>query len=342
MADAWASGARDVRGGGLRSDAMGTSPASDLSTTRGRRGRRAGVRILAVAAGLATLAVAASIFAAPGSSLQTGRQLLPKHSLRSPNGRFTLDMRPDGNLVEYMGSRAVWSSRTRGNPGARAVMQPDGNFVVKSARGRRLWTSRTGGHHVAPYRLSIETDGNVVVSLYGTVAWTNRARQPGLSTPDTGNYPYPTVPCIWAPYAVYGTGYWCRGYNWGTIRNKATAASEESPYGYPYRNCTDFVAWKLTMLGVPPGRFLGLGNANTWGTHARAHGVRNDSIPAAGAVAVTTTGQFGHVAFVTRVVAGRITVVQYDRWQDGAYSTQTGTPRALGLTSFDHFEIYER
>ena len=321
---------------------MASYTSCDLSNARGRVGWRSASRILAAAVGLVPLAVAASMYAAPGSSLQAGHQLLPKHYLLSPDGHFKLDMRSDGNLVEYMGARAVWSTRTRGNPGARAVMQPDGNFVVKSARGRLRWSSRSGGNRQAAYRVSIEPDGDLVVFLHGTVAWTNGARQPGLSSPSTGNYPYSTVPCIWAPYAIYGTGYWCRGYNWGTIRNKATAASEESPYGYPYRNCTDFVAWKLTMLGVPARRFWGLGNANTWGTHARAHGVRNDATPAVGAVAVTTAGSFGHVAFVTRVFAGRITVVQYDRWQDGVYSTQTGTPRALGLTSFDHFEVYER
>lgn len=320
---------------------MASYTTGDLSDARGRPSWRAASLILA-AAGLVPLAVATSLYAAPGSSLAARRRLLPKHDLVSANGRFRLDMRADGNLVEYMGARAVWSSRTRGHPGARAVMQPDGNLVVESARGRRLWTSRNGGNHAAAYRLSIETDGNLVVSLDGTVVWTNGARQPGLAPPSTGDYPYSTVPCIWAPYATYGTGYWCRGFDWGTIRDTATAASEESPYGYPYRNCTDFVAWKLTMLGVPPRRFWGLGNADTWGTHARAHGVRNNSTPAVGAVAVTTAGPYGHVAFVTRVFDGRITVVQYDRGQDGAYSTQTGTPRALGLTSFDHFEGYER
>jgi surface antigen len=158
---------------------------------------------------------------------------------------------------------------------------------------------------------------------------------------DTGGYPYATVPCVYSPYATTGSGYWCSGYNWGTIRNNTGNASELSPYGYDYRNCTDYAAWKLASLGVQPAQYKGLGNANTWGTNATAHGVVSNTTPAVGSVAVSTAGSFGHVAFVTAVGGSQITVSQYNQPQDGTYTTQTGTPASLGFSSFDHFERYE-
>src|SRR5439155_19136468 len=72
---------------------------------------------------------------------------------------------------------------------------------------------------------------------------------------DTGDYPYVNMPCVWPPYATTGTGNWCKevnkkgkiisDYDWGTIHNNNTGRSELSPYGYDYRNCTDYVAWKV-------------------------------------------------------------------------------------------------
>jgi surface antigen len=163
----------------------------------------------------------------------------------------------------------------------------------------------------------------------------------GTASADTGGYPYASVPCVYSPHATTGSGYWCSGYNWGTIRDNASSASELSPYGYDYRNCTDYVAWKLASLGVQPAQYTGLGNANTWGARAGAHGVVSNGSPAVGSVAVSTAGSFGHIAFVTAANGSQITVSQYNQPQDGTYTTQTGTPASLGFSSFDHFEGYE-
>jgi surface antigen len=166
---------------------------------------------------------------------------------------------------------------------------------------------------------------------------------PGASA-DTGGYPYASVPCVYSPYATTGSGYWCSGYNWGTIRNSTANASELSPYGYDYRNCTDYVAWKLASLGVQPAQYKGLGNASTWGTLAAKHGVTNNASPAVGSVAVNTTaaGGLGHVAFVYAVSGSQISVSEYNLHRDGNYTpTETGTPAQLGFSSFDHFEKYE-
>jgi len=180
---------------------------------------------------------------------------------------------------------------------------------------------------------------------------------------DTGWYPFAATPCIWSPYATSGPlpqgqlDYWCPGYDWGTVEvpagtstsailTTAEVAGQLSPYNYGYRNCTDYVAWKLASLGVKPAQYGGrgysaLGNGKTWGTNAAAHGVVNNATPAVGSVAVDPDGEFGHVAFVTAWNGTDIKVSQYNYDEDGNYTTQTGTPAKLGFTSFDHFESYE-
>jgi len=83
-------------------------------------------------------------------------------SLVSCDNRFTLAMQAsDGNLVLYMGNTALWSSNTAGNPGAYAVMQGDGNFVVYTVSNSPLWSSNTAGDPGA-YVIA-QTDGNLVV-----------------------------------------------------------------------------------------------------------------------------------------------------------------------------------
>jgi surface antigen len=149
------------------------------------------------------------------------------------------------------------------------------------------------------------------------------------------------MPCVVSPYGTSGTGYWCPGYNWGTIPNNTGNVSELSPYGYDYRNCTDYVAWELSTLGVKPAQYRGLGNADTWGSNATSHGLVDNTTPAVGSVAVSTSGEYGHVAFVTAVNGGTITVSQYNQKENGDYSVQSGTPTALGFSSFVHFEAYE-
>ncbi|MEF2977770.1 hypothetical protein [Subtercola sp. YIM 133946] len=76
------------------------------------------------------------------------------------NGVSDLVMQTDGNLVFYVddfyypGSKYVcWASNTEGHPGARAVYQADGNFVVYSAANRALWSSGTNGRSASTVRI---------------------------------------------------------------------------------------------------------------------------------------------------------------------------------------------
>ncbi|MGX5654283.1 S8 family serine peptidase [Geodermatophilus nigrescens] len=102
---------------------------------------------------------------AAGSSLVAGQGLV------SPNGRYSLELQADGNLVVYApGRRALWHARTWGNPGARLVFQADANLVLYSSSGRALWHSDTWGH--AGGRLVLQDDGNLVLyTAGGTAVW---------------------------------------------------------------------------------------------------------------------------------------------------------------------------
>ncbi len=159
-------------------------------------------------------------------------------------------------------------------------------------------------------------------------------------------YPYAAKPCIWAPYAASGSGTgWCADYDFGDTPNDTSSANVISPYGYYYRNCTDYTAWKVSTRGVDPTQYKGLGNAKDWAANASARGLRVDNVPIVGAVGVSARGSYGHTAYVEAVnpggyAEGTIEVSQYNYAGDGNYSHVFGTPALLGLTQFVHFEAY--
>ena len=110
--------------------------------------------------------------------------------------------------------------------------------------------------------------------------------------------------------------------------------------GYYYRNCTDYVAWKLQSLGVPEDKTPGLGNGGSWYTRAQVKGLPTGTTAAAGAAAVQP-GSPGHVAYVESVnTDGTITVSEYNKNQDGTGGTRTGTASGLGFTQFVYFASY--
>jgi hypothetical protein len=154
------------------------------------------------------------------------------------------------------------------------------------------------------------------------------------------DYPYQDMPCIHAPYAIQGSAAaWCSNYDWGLRRNDTGAASTISPLGYAYRNCTDYVAWRLAGDGIASSQYRGLGHAKTWADRAQSRGLSVDGRPAAGAVAVRPTGAYGHVAYVLAVYEDdTIRVAQYNKHGEGSFSEATGTPAGLGFSRFIHFE----
>jgi hypothetical protein len=170
---------------------------------------------------------------------------------------------------------------------------------------------------------------------------------------DTGGYPYASIACVWSPYATTGTGNWCKkvnasgqiisDYDWGTIHNDNSSKSEQSPYGYDYRNCTDYVAWEVASLGVLPLLYRarqrqGLAYQCTW---QGSHGKHDTCNRCSGS---ENNGHFGHVAFISAYDSstGVMTVQEYNQKGDGNYDgTRSGTLSSLGFSKVVHFEKYE-
>ncbi len=228
---------------------------------------------------------------APGSdALSVGGQLRAGQYLHGPTG-YRLVMQADGNLVLYGRYRAVWASNTYRSGGNRVVLQRDGNLVIYSV-SRAVWASNTAG--TAATRAVVQADANVVVySPTGAVWATNTSVHA-----KTGGYPDAAALCS---NTGRRDGY-CRNYAWGYRQSNGTWRVF-SDRGFAYRNCTDYVAWRLglTWTDVSAG---GDGSARAWKSgwinRSRSWGTS----PQTGAVAwwgTETGGGYGHVAVVVAV-----------------------------------------
>ncbi len=135
-----------------------------------------------------------------------------------------------------------------------------------------------------------------------------------------GGYPWGYAACIHTGQ-VDGP---CPNYDWavgGSIWNPHTG-------GYGYRNCTDYVSWRIRSQGryVP----AGLGNAKDWDNR-----YPSDSSPSPGDAAVSNAGTYGHVMYVEAVHGdGTITISDYNRAGTGKYATSRISAAGLSFLSF--------
>lgn len=118
------------------------------------------------------------------------------------------------------------------------------------------------------------------------------------------------------------------------------------PWGYEFRNCTSYVAWKLVSLGVKDPS--GLGDGGQW--YAKSPPSEQSLTPQMWDAAVEPPSSqhiFGHVAFVERVNSidssnpgnDNITVSEYNENLQGDGDYRTGTATSLGFTEFVNFGI---
>ena len=119
-------------------------------------------------------------------TIEPGQGLVAGQSYASCDGRFSLAMQGDGNLVLYHnGGGALWSSGTSGSDGDVAVMQGDGNFVLYGKHSNPLWSSGSNGHGGAS--LALQNDGNAVVYAPGGKAvWASNTVVPGAPPAPAG------------------------------------------------------------------------------------------------------------------------------------------------------------
>lgn len=105
--------------------------------------------------------------------LASGGVLTANQMVVSCDGRFTLVMQGDGNLVLYQQGRgALWNSRTNGSGAKAAILRTDGNLTLYADNWRLVWQSYTANRPGAT--LAVQNDGNVVLYQGGVARWNTR------------------------------------------------------------------------------------------------------------------------------------------------------------------------
>lgn len=94
------------------------------------------------------------------------------------------------------------------------------------------------------------------------------------------------------------------------------------PWGYYWRECTSYAAWKRAAIGrpLPPWGLWGWADAKTWVSWAQTSGIPTSSSPSVGDVGVYQGGYYGHVMIVERVEGSNVWVSQYNAEMQGLYS----------------------
>jgi surface antigen len=158
-----------------------------------------------------------------------------------------------------------------------------------------------------------------------------------------GDYPYAGAVCEFGaaggPHCANPRN---RGdqYDWGYAGAPGRPFRQGDQWGYEYRNCTSYVAWRLARDGVPVSLFRDLGNASRWlASVAGEPGVVVNGVASPGAVAVwAPSSGVGHVAWVDsarRTAAGvTVTVSDYNYFGTGAFATHVVTSPPSGYIHF--------
>jgi len=141
----------------------------------------------------------------------------------------------------------------------------------------------------------------------------------------SGGYPWASARCV---YTDNDDGP-CRhptdslgDYEWYADNN---TNDRKDPWGYYYRNCTSYVAWRSAQLGFSldmdgPDR-RSLGDGGSWADNASRYGELSTGTTArVGSFAVFKIGNFGHVAFVEKIQGNEILISEYNLVADGVYS----------------------
>ncbi|MBJ7329220.1 MAG: CHAP domain-containing protein [Solirubrobacteraceae bacterium] len=114
---------------------------------------------------------------------------------------------------------------------------------------------------------------------------------------------------------------------------------EADPWGFYFRECTSFVAYRLNRLKkftfanrMDGGHF---GDAGHWDDNASALGFRVNTNPTVGSVMVRDSGTWGHVAIVAKVTKQRFLVEEFNHGVSHGYG-QRWITRA-DSPEWDHF-----
>lgn len=129
-----------------------------------------------------------------GSSLPIGGSISAGQALYSPSYTYEAIMQPDGNFVVRRASDqvAVWATGTNGSGSNVVNFQSDGNLVVRPNGGPAAWAAGTNTYGADT--LNMQDDGNLVLYQSGVRAvwsWMTGKLPPpptvSLTTPSTAN-----------------------------------------------------------------------------------------------------------------------------------------------------------
>lgn len=99
-----------------------------------------------------------------------GESLGVNASISSCDGRFSLVVQGDGNLVHYQnGGGALWHTQTHGQVAGSLEMQADGNLVLYAPNGTPMWHANTHGNPGT--WLKVQNDGNLVLTNGFVALW---------------------------------------------------------------------------------------------------------------------------------------------------------------------------
>jgi hypothetical protein len=142
--------------------------------------------------------------------LDRNERLNVNDSLTSDDGRFTLILQGDGNLVLYQDGRgALWSTQTDGRAVEYVVMQGDGNFVLYGTGGDAIWASGTNGNPGS--YLVVQSENKAVWATYTMVA-TSDATQADKTAGGSAALLFSDT----SEYGWHHKGVRSWGSNWGT------------------------------------------------------------------------------------------------------------------------------
>ena len=215
--------------------------------------------------------------------------------------------------------------------------QPKGQWIAPRAVPKKKRCGREAqkaiGRLVTAFAVAISSAATVLVT--DVVAPT--AAHADSIADALAAYPDKSMPCEHPnSQGVYATTGPCENYDWGPVHT--TALGDPSTYsirGYGYRNCTDWVAWRVQNISNGAvGIARGLGNANAWPGKFPISAQSTTAKP--GDIAVSTSGIYGHVAFVESVSpdGSTMTVSEYNEDSQGDGDQRTIPASGSEFTDF--------
>ena len=129
-----------------------------------------------------------------------------------------------------------------------------------------------------------------------------------------------------------------RGDNYPEELKKIPYASyTPDPWSYFHRQCTSFVAFRLTQVnGFHDVR--NYGNAYEWGDKARRRGYTVNKTPALGSVAWFGPTPSGHVAWVSGINGNYVEIEEYNYWRGGPGLYNKRMVPISSVSGFIHFK----